>query len=64
MVNDLIYTDVALRSCGYMQAADHVVSVARPSEIPCKLHASVTRKCRSCGRATLIQGFGLFRFRR
>ena len=32
MVNDLIYTDVALRSCGYMQAADHVVSVARPSE--------------------------------
>ena len=31
MVNDLIYTDVALRSCGYIQAADHVVRVVGAS---------------------------------
>lgn len=27
MVNDLVYTDVALRSCGYLDAADNVVRV-------------------------------------
>ncbi|CAK9087036.1 unnamed protein product [Durusdinium trenchii] len=28
MVNDLVYTDVALHSCGYIEAADNVVRVA------------------------------------
>lgn len=28
LVNDLVYTDVALRSCGYLEAVDNVVRVA------------------------------------
>ena len=32
MVNDLVYTDVALRSCGYLDACEHVLTVATELE--------------------------------
>lgn len=33
MVNDLVYTDVALRSCTYLEAVDNVVTVAWNTQV-------------------------------
>lgn len=32
-MNDLVYTDVALRSCGYLEAVDNVVRVVGSGEL-------------------------------
>mmetsp|Transcript_56322 Transcript_56322/g.132142 ORF Transcript_56322/g.132142 Transcript_56322/m.132142 type:complete len:653 (+) Transcript_56322:35-1993(+) len=59
MVNDLIYTDVALRSCGYMQAADHVVSVAASNPLTYAAIKAAATAMRVVG-VTIIGGCGTF----
>ncbi|CAJ1460343.1 unnamed protein product [Effrenium voratum] len=59
MVNDLVYTDVALRSCGYLDAADNVVRVAASNPVTYAAIKSSATVMRVVG-VTIIAGCGTF----
>lgn len=59
MVNDLVYTDVALRSVGYVQAAENVVSIAASNPATYAAIKGSATAVRVLG-VTTIGGLGTF----